>query len=434
MKTHAQALTDVGRKRPHNEDAFISDEALGLYAVCDGMGGHAAGEVASELCIKAIRDGVVAGHAELEKLRRDPSPRVRDGACRVMERAIQSASKEIYQMAQGDAQKRGMGTTAVALVTVGSKVVIGHVGDSRIYLVRGDQVHRLTEDHTLVASQVKAGLMTKEEAATATFRNVITRAVGIQESVQVDTLVVDMLPGDRYLLCSDGLHGYMQDEDVPKLLGDAVDLAASCKRFIDMANEHGGKDNITVVLVASQGTPVQPGLASVGGEPTDSELASDAEARLQAIRGMPLFHHLTYKEQMAILAVGHAAAFEAGREIVVQGSVGEEMYVVVRGRVAVEIGGVQVAELATGGHFGEMALVDNAPRSATITTIEPTRCMVITRADLMQLMRREPVLAVKLLWAFVQGLSDRLRSTNAELSSAMKQELEAEDPQPFAEE
>jgi serine/threonine protein phosphatase PrpC len=435
MKTQAQALTDLGRKRPHNEDAFLADESLGLYVVCDGMGGHAAGEVAAALCINAVREGVIAGAADIEKLRVDPGPRVREAACRVMERAIQRASKEIYQIAQADAQKRGMGTTCVALLTAQSKAVIGHVGDSRIYLIRRGQVHRLTEDHTLVAAQIKAGLMTKEEAATSTFRNVITRAVGIQESVQVDTLVIDMMPGDRYLLCSDGLHGYLPDADIPKLMGDGQDLAGACKRFVDIANERGGKDNITVLLVGAEGTPSQVGLLAVGAiaEPTDIELASDAEARLEAIRSMPLFRHLTYKEQMAVLAVGHAVAFEAGREVVVQGSVGEEMYVVVRGRVAVQSGGVQVAELKTGGHFGEMGLVDNAPRSATVQAIEPTRCMVIKRSDLMQLMRREPVLAVKLLWSFVQALSDRLRTANAELSEA-KQELAVANPQPFAEE
>ncbi len=414
MKTQAQALTDVGRKRPHNEDAFLSDAALGLHVVCDGMGGHLAGEVASAMCLKGVREGIVAGAADIAKLEQDPSPRARDGACRVMERAVQRASKEIYQVAQSDGTKRGMGTTCVALLTAGSKAVIGHVGDSRIYLARGGQVHRLTEDHTLIAAQVKAGLMTKEDAATSSYRNVITRAVGIQESVQVDTLVIDMLPGDRYLLCSDGLHGYLQDEEVGKILA-LGDLAQVTKRFIDVANERGGKDNITALVVAADGAPAR---AAAGAAPAEVDPTSDAEARLAAIRDMPLFRHLNYKEQMAVLAIGHDAAFRPGQEVVVEGSVGEEMYVVVGGRVAVESGGVQVAELGKGGHFGEMGLVDNAPRSATVRAVEPTRCMVVRRQDMIQLMRREQQLAVKLLWTFVQALSDRLRTANAELSEA----------------
>ncbi len=416
MRTHAQALTDVGRKRPHNEDAFLSDEGLGLYVVCDGMGGHAAGEVAAGICVDQVRQGIVEGGADIERMRRDPTPKVREAACRVVEGAIQRASKEIYQIAQADAQKRGMGTTAVVLVTAGSKAVVGHVGDSRVYLLRNGQVHHLTEDHTLVQQQIKAGLLTREDAETSRYRNVITRAVGIQESVQVDTLVIDLLPGDVYLLCSDGLHGYLRDEEVPLLLGDREDLAAACRRLIDQANERGGKDNITAILVGVEGTPAAKGAGAQ--DLAEAEIASDAEARLQAVRAMPLFRHLTYKEQMAVLAAAHAAAFDAGKEIVVQGSVGDEMYVVVRGRVGIESGGVQVAELRTGGHFGEMSIVDNAPRSATVRALEPTRCMVLRRADLMQLMRREPVLAVKLLWSFVQALSDRLRTANAELSEA----------------
>ncbi|MHB1843709.1 MAG: Stp1/IreP family PP2C-type Ser/Thr phosphatase [Deltaproteobacteria bacterium] len=418
MKMHAQALTDVGRKRPHNEDCFLADDGLGLYIACDGMGGHAAGEVASALCVDFIRQGIVEGGAEIERMRRDPTPKVREAACRVMEGAIQRASKEIYQIAQAEAQKRGMGTTAVAIVVAGNKAVIGHVGDSRIYLLRAGQVHRLTEDHTLVQAQIKAGLLTKQEAETSQYRNVITRAVGIQESVQVDTLVVDLLPGDVYLLCTDGLHGYLQDEELPKVLGESKDLGASCRRLIDLANERGGKDNITAILVACEGAGATQGAVV---DAAEAELTSDAEARLQAIRAMPLFRHLTYKEQMAVLAAAHAVAFEPRMEIVVQGSVGDEMFVVVRGRVGIESGGVQVAELRTGGHFGEMSIVDNAPRSATVRALEPTRCMVLRRADILQLMRREPVLAVKLLWSFVQALSDRLRTANAELSEAKGQ-------------
>src|SRR6476619_664376 len=151
-------------------------------------------------------------------------------------------------MAATDSTKRGMGTTFVCMVVTGNKGVIGHVGNSRIYLVRNGQCHRLTEDHTLVAAQLKAGTINKEQAATSQYRNVITRAVGIQESVQVDTLIVDLLPGDIFMLCSDGLHGYLTDDEVVPLVQATPprDLPA---RFIQLANERGGKDNITAVVV-----------------------------------------------------------------------------------------------------------------------------------------------------------------------------------------
>src|SRR5262249_31107643 len=157
------------------------------------------------------------------------------------------------KLASADTSKRGMGTTLVCLALGGSKGIIGHVGDSRVYLVRNGQCHRLTEDHTLVAAQLKAGTITKDQAASSQYRNVITRAVGIQESVQVDTLIVDLLPGDTFLLCSDGLHGYLADEEVVPLVADSAPSELP-QRFIDIANERGGKDNITALVVSISGS------------------------------------------------------------------------------------------------------------------------------------------------------------------------------------
>jgi CRP-like cAMP-binding protein len=155
---------------------------------------------------------------------------------------------------------------------------------------------------------------------------------------------------------------------------------------------------------------------------------------MEVLKSIPIFRHLTYKEQTAILSIASTRSFPADEEIVVEGHSGDELFIVVRGRVRVETGGVGVAELRAGGHFGEMGLVDHAPRSATVRALEPTRAMVIARAELMQLMKREPILAVKLLWSFVQVLSDRLRATNNELSEVRQELAAAQAVQPFAEE
>lgn len=425
MKIAAQGLTDVGRKRPHNEDNFLVDKELGLFIVCDGMGGHAAGEVASARCVEVIQADVAAHRDLIDKLRGNASES--PAVVQMLEAAVERASSEIFRSAQAEEKKRGMGTTVVCMLVAGSKAILAHVGDSRVYLVRGGQVHRLTEDHTLIQAQMKAGVLTKEAAESSPYRNVITRAVGIQPSVQVDTLALDTLPNDRYLLCSDGLHGYLRDSELGALFDQPEGVP---ERLITLANERGGKDNITAVVVALSTERTLT--------PIDLEVTSDVEARLQAVRNMPLFRHLTYKEQMAILAVGQVSAFSPGKEIVKEGTDGDELFVIVGGRVGVEAGGVKVSELALGGHFGEMGIVDNAPRSATIRALEPTRCLIFRRADLMALMRRESTLAVKLLWAFVQALSDRLRTANAELSVA-RSELEGRDveiieaPNPFGE-
>src|SRR6266851_3072968 len=349
------ARTDVGKKRPHNEDAYLVDEALGLYAVADGMGGHAAGEVASAAAVKSLRDALAGEKAVLDAFTRTPSLEARESAAQAMERSVQRACADVYALSLGDPGKRGMGTTLVALLACGRNAVIAHVGDSRAYLFRNDRAHQLTEDHTMVQEQLKRGLITKAEVATAENRNVITRAIGIQRSVAVDTLVTDLLPGDVYVLCTDGLHGYLGEDELPALLGQEkrrlVDL------LIDLALQRGGKDNVTAI----------------------------------------------------------ALAVEAGAD--------DELFVLFRGKVQVTKGEMAIASLKAGGHFGEMGLVDQAPRSATVTAVEETSAVSIDRDSLLKLMRRDSLLAVKLLWSFVQVLSERLRNTNEALTG-LKSELD----------
>ena len=421
LTTDASGLSDVGKKRQHNEDAMLIEPALGLYIVADGMGGHAAGEVASNWAIKIVKEHISSHRKVLSDLADKPTPARRAAASALVEGSIQRACAEIYRSANADLSKRGMGTTLACLAVAGNRGVIGHVGDSRIYLVRDGQCHRLTEDHTLVAAQLKAGTISKEQAASSQYRNVITRAVGIQESVQVDTLIIDMLPHDVFILCSDGLHGYLTDGEIAPLV-DAVDIEQLAAKLVDIANERCGRDNITAVAVA------------VRADATGAVEASDAHSRIEALRKISLFRHLTYKEQTAVLSLATTRSFAPGEEIVVEGEQGDELFVVTSGKVAIENAGVEIAELRAGGHFGEMGLIDNAPRSATVRATESTQVMVISRPDLMNLMRRESILAVKLLWSFVQVLSDRLRLANSELSEARQELAVAQAIQPFAEE
>jgi serine/threonine protein phosphatase PrpC len=400
---------------------MLVDPELGLYIVADGMGGHAAGEVASKRATESVREHIRTNQRVLKDLVRSATPKHRASAADLVEVAIQRACAEIYRMAEHNSSMRGMGTTLVCLATAGNKGIIGHVGDSRVYLLRNGQCHRLTEDHTLVAAQLKSGALSKAEAASSKFRNVITRAVGIQASVQVDTLLVELLPGDTFVLCSDGLHTYLADDEMISLTR-SVSTKDLPKKMIDIANKRGGRDNITAIVVA-----LKP-----EGEAAIEEL-DEAQSRMEALRKIPLFRHLTYKEQTALLSISSSRTYEPEEEIITEGENGEELYVIVRGKVAVEKNGVHIAELEAGGHFGEMGLVDNAPRSATVRAREPTRVIAIARAELMSLMKRESVLAVKMLWSLVQVLSDRLRVTNSELSDARQELAVAHAVQPFAE-
>jgi len=245
--TRSSAKTDVGRHRKSNEDAFFRDDTLGLYVVADGMGGHAAGEIASHEAVDAILGMVKRGLPGLGTVDGELDENQARAACRLMEGAIQAATYMVFAIAELERDKLGMGTTISAALMLGRSLVTGQVGDSRIYQIRNKHAVQLTEDHTLLAWQVKQGLLTADEAAKATHRNVITRAVGNRDYVEVDTAVIKVEPGDRYLLCSDGLHGYLETEELPAIaeLGGAV----AVEKFIALANGRGGKDNITVVLV-----------------------------------------------------------------------------------------------------------------------------------------------------------------------------------------
>jgi protein phosphatase len=239
--------TDVGRKRASNEDAFLVDDALGLYVVADGMGGHAAGEVASQEAVETIYGMVKQGLRALPQIVGTLTNEHARSACRLLEGAVQAATYMVFALAELDRDKSGMGTTISALLSLGEYAVTAQVGDSRIYQVRDGQVMQITEDHTLISWQLKQGLITPEEARRSPHRNVITRAVGNRDYVEVDTGLIALMPGDRFLLCSDGLHGYLREEEISIVTFQGAEEAVS--RFIEMANERGGKDNITAVLV-----------------------------------------------------------------------------------------------------------------------------------------------------------------------------------------
>jgi len=238
--------SDIGRRRAINEDAYLCDDELGLWVVADGMGGHAAGEVASRESIDTIFGMVRRGKLSLP-LDGDPSEEKARAASRVIEGAVQAATYLVFAMAELDRGKAGMGTTISAMMRFGDSLVMGQVGDSRIYRVRDGQALQLTEDHTLIAWQLKQGLITEDEARVSKQRNVITRAVGSRDYVQVDTSVWEVCSGDRYLLCSDGLHGYLHLNEIADALGEGGEAAV--RTLIERANARGGKDNITAIVV-----------------------------------------------------------------------------------------------------------------------------------------------------------------------------------------
>jgi protein phosphatase len=240
--------TDPGLKRKLNEDWFLRDDDLGLYVVADGVGGHAKGEVASEEATDQILSFVRQERAAIDRVRADPSAPNRQAARRVLESAVQSACYMVFGLAELDPDQKGMSTTISTLLMAGDRAFTAQVGDSRIYRLRDGRGAQLTEDHTLVNYKLKQGIISEQEARTMKGKNVITRAVGHKDYVEVDTNELDVRAGDRYLLCSDGLHGYLSDGELEQVMADGDENEAA-ERFIKLAIGRGGKDNVTVVIV-----------------------------------------------------------------------------------------------------------------------------------------------------------------------------------------
>jgi serine/threonine protein phosphatase PrpC/CRP-like cAMP-binding protein len=407
------AATNVGRLRDHNEDNFLVDKKLSLFVVADGMGGHAAGEVASALAVRIMHEELKKESAAIE----DAAPLMR-GTKQILvllEQAVQKACARIHEEAKADVNKRGMGTTLSALMIAGSHGFIAHVGDSRIYLLRDGRIQQVTEDHTVYNELVKRGKLTKDQIEKVAQKNAITRAVGVYERVEVDTLFIEVLPGDQFLLASDGLHGYINHTAELEPYFDEENGQAAADGLIELANKKGGKDNITALLVR------------LGeGDAKDSVRARRLALKRDVLVKMPLFSRLQERELLRIMQVAEVLAFDPGQTIFSEGDRGDELFIVLSGLVEISRMGSVLSEAGPGDHIGEMALIRSMPRSATVTAVAPSELIALRRSDFFEILRKEHEMAVKLLWQFLGVLADRLDQTSKDLAGA-REELAAED-------
>lgn len=247
-KLEILGLSDVGLKRDHNEDSIGSDSALGLAVLADGMGGYKAGEVASAIAVNVVMDEMRNGLKEHAAGELDEESGYTRGSL-MMRAAISRANQTIFQTAQSQPQCQGMGTTLVAALFYDDRVTIAHVGDSRLYRLRDEQFEQITVDHSLLQELVDKGFYTPEEAKKSVQKNLVTRAMGIEETVKSDVQEEAVLPGDVYLMCSDGLSDLVEDSDIYLTLNKySANLEHAAQSLIQMANRNGGADNISVIL------------------------------------------------------------------------------------------------------------------------------------------------------------------------------------------
>ena len=414
MELRFWAATDTGRVRDHNEDNFLVDKNLQLFVVCDGMGGHAAGEVASAVCVRTVRE-VVASKSDLVKgLRDEPEDEeLADQFRMVLRQAIKAGNAKIHQMAREDPSRKGMGTTCTALAIAGDRGFVGHVGDSRLYRLRNERVEQVTDDHSLLNEMIRQGKVapgtTEEEFE---HQNAVTRAVGVRESVKVDSFAVDIAAGDRLLMCSDGLCEYVGGvEELRQVMGDG-EPKETTQACIDHANDGGGKDNITVIVVDCEDEMSTRSDADT--EQKRPGVVSEEDVNI--LRQIPYFHYLDPKEINEVLQMASVVEVEAGEQVV-GGDDNERLYLILEGAVTLELDGEGVSRLEPGEHFGEMALIDAQGEDDTkmvVRSLEESTFLAIERDEFVKVLRTAPSLAIKLLWNFVQVFAERLQEVPPE--------------------
>ena len=397
MYTLGISKTDVGKKRSRNEDSVHADSERGLYIISDGMGGHQAGDVASAKAVEVARRVIAEETAVIRRVAEGrEGPKALEDLVR---KAVEAACREVHRMALSKLEYRGMGGTLTLLQVAGSKAAMAHVGDTRLYLMRDGEAHQLSTDHTMAAELIMAGVLTPETARGTRHNSVLTRAIGSQESVKVDTLLLDVLPGDRFLLCSDGLSEYIPDTSwLSRVMNtSSEDFEELPDVLVAHANDAGGSDNIGVVVVRVQ--------ADRSERPLMVALTTDMEVKMDALTSVFLFEELTLAQLSRILNICQVQNHQTGDVLLPEGEPCSRLLINLDGKLMVSRGDDTTAELEAGDHLGATTLLYPRQIRATVRATCPTRVLVLKREDILALAQERPWLGVALLQRLGRRLS-----------------------------
>jgi serine/threonine protein phosphatase PrpC len=389
------AETNVGKVRDHNEDSHFIDPELGIFLVCDGMGGHAAGEVASALAVQTIRErwGSDATQAIADRWLGGGTPEARRALMSAIDDGVKAAHEAILQEAQRDRSKGGMGTTLVGAMNIGGDFVFAHCGDSRAYLVRDGIAMQLTEDHTLLARLLAAGVDVDVEGDGSRFKSMLTNALGIGDEVKVASFVVPIADGDRFLLCSDGITEYVQEAEIGEVLCKMPSPARAAQKLVELALERGGGDNATALVVR---------VLEAGETSRPSELIQKEE---KAIHSCALWAKVTPQQRLRALRIALPRDYVAGERIPAHALGDRVAWILVEGEVD------QDAELRGPGSllYPESLLADRPlpDKEALAVTRGEVRMLALRSDDFRELCEDDPDLGETLLEALAGELSAR---------------------------
>ena len=417
MDIRFAAKTDVGMSRAHNEDHFWADPATNLYIVADGMGGHNAGEVASAMAVQVTRDALQREQKALREFKENSRDQERRERVRqVLENAVKEACYKIFEQGLNNSAQRGMGTTLTLGLVLGTRMFIAHVGDSRLYLKREGEVHQLTQDHSMLNELIRHGKVTSLKDLDHRFKNAVTRAVGVHESVEVDVLDVDLLPGDRVLICSDGLHGYMDESMVGREL-EPDDLEGIAANLVQLANRKGGKDNITHIILEAVGNPSEYPLLYL---------------KNATIRSLGIFQHLNFEEITRVLSTAAEKSIRPGEVVFEEGKRDPRLIVLLEGELELQKGKKTWTKVGPGTHFGEVSIVADSVRESRAIAAGPGTILVFEQEVFYRLLREDTCLAVKCMWSLLGSLGNRVQVTMDAIKQAdpeLLDKLAAESPE-----
>lgn len=376
----AAGLSDVGL-RDNNEDSFLIDEQMQLYVVADGVGGHQAGEVASAAAVDAVRKAIRKWHDDGRK------PSMMTGA---VAQAIEAACAEVHALALESVKRAGMGTTITLLLVDGMRGVMGHVGDSRLLLLRDGRVEQVSTDHTLAAELYRGGMIPKEQIESHPHSHVLTRSLGSQPSVMVETLQLELRPGDLYLLSSDGLNPATDDrEELVSEVDSHPELPKLLARLVAQAKDGGSRDNITAVALR------------IGGD-----MEAIAPTMAEVLRSVPLLSRLTTADLNRVVAAMEAKSCEAGDVIMERGKEVGQLVVVLSGSLRWEVTPGHFGDLESGAGIGQTTLVRPRRSPGQLVATTPSQLLVLTSTAFRRLTRRRERLGVALLTRLADELSD----------------------------
>ena len=405
MDVQGLGRTDQGLVRTNNEDYYIVDVDLGLYVVCDGMGGVVGGQVAAETATSTIERVVRDRQEVLSRVEHDPSRAV--DLVRVVEDALRQACRDIYNRATSEPTLAGMGCTATCLLIVGSRAVMAHVGDTRLYLVREGDAHQLSTDHTLAADMARQGLVAADSLRRHPHRNVLTRVLGPQALVDVETLSFDLAVGDRLVICSDGLADHIPDEGWLAERCGELTLEDLPDELIGFANDQGGSDNITVVAIGVDGS-----------EPPDDQPARSPKLVLDVVGSSFLFADLSLAQLSRVVDRCETRTYGPGASICRTGDLLDELLLVVAGTVQVATADGRSAVAGPGQHLGENFVLRPRRTRAVVHAAEQTDVLALDQRGLLDLAAHRPWLGVALLTRLVQRMSSDLdRLTASEVAA-----------------